>query len=78
MKTPVISSFSVLLACLLGISTMATIPSSVPEPTADTGPIIVLVLVVVLVIELLSSWSKASSRRPGRASQFRDLPLTIS
>jgi uncharacterized protein (DUF305 family) len=37
MRTPVISSFSVLLACVLGISTMATIPSSVPEPTADTG-----------------------------------------
>jgi uncharacterized protein (DUF305 family) len=37
MRTPAFSSFSVLLACVLGISTISTIPSSVPEPTADTG-----------------------------------------
>jgi uncharacterized protein (DUF305 family) len=37
MRTPALSSFSVLLAWVLGISTLSTIPSSVPEPTADTG-----------------------------------------
>ena len=37
MRTPTIVASCTILACVLGISTISTIPTSVPEPTADTG-----------------------------------------